>query len=375
MDRKSAHLLLNLLPEIGPLRIHRLLLNFGSPEEIFKASNKDICQIGDIGEELAKKILSAPKEIDLEKELKLIEKHNVKLIFWGDAQYPPGLKNLPDAPPVLYLRGEIKEEDVFSVAIVGTRRASNYGKMVTERIAGALAEAKITIVSGLARGIDTVAHQATLVAGGRTIAVLGNGLALHYPPENRKLEEKIINSGALVTEFPMTYPPDRGNFPRRNRLIAGLSFGVLVVEADIPSGALITARLALEQGREVFAVPGSIFSPTSRGTHLLIKEGAKLVEETRDIIDEIQPLKERWLSQQSFSLPEGGIVPGILETLTLEEKKIYNSLPFEPVSIDSLLEETNLPLGKISHILISLEMKKLIKALAGKMYQRFQPNV
>lgn len=365
MDRKSAYLLLNLLPDIGSLRIRNLVEHFGRVEDIFSAQINDLCQVKDIGEKLAKRILSVPKEIDLDKELKLIEKYQVKLIFWGDENYPTGLKTLPDPPMVIYLCGELKEEDIFAISIVGTRRATNYGKMVTERLAKGLAEAKITVISGLARGIDTVAHQSALSAGGRTLAVLGNGLAVHYPPENRKLEEKIINSGALLSEFPMTYPPERANFPRRNRLIAGLSFGVIVIEAGIQSGALITARLALEQGREVFAVPGSIFSPYSRGTHLLIKEGAKLVEETADIIEEIQPLRERWHPTVAREIDR--------EKLSPEEKEMYEIFPFEPVSIDFLLEHSGLRLGKISQLLISLEMKGLVKPLAGKMYQRFQP--
>lgn len=362
MDRVSAYLTLNLLPDIGPLRMQHLLEHFGNVEKIFTAGIAELCQVEGIGEKLAQRILSAPKEIDLEKEFKLIEKNQVKLIFWDDLNYPVGLKTLPDPPAVLYLRGELKEEDIFAVSIVGTRRATSYGKLVTEKLAKGLAEAEITVISGLARGIDTEAHQVTLSAGGRTIAVLGNGLAVHYPPENRKLEEKIINSGALLSEFPMTYPPERANFPQRNRLIAGLSFGVVVIEADIQSGALITARLALEQGKEVFAVPGSILSPYSRGTHLLIKEGAKLVEETADIIEEIQPLKERWRPRLKQEKKE--------EELTHEEKKIYEIFPFEPVSIDFLLEHTGLSLGKISQFLLSLEMKGLIKPLAGKMYQR-----
>jgi len=364
MDRVSAYLLLNLLPEIGPLRMHRLLEHFGEVEKIFSAEISELCQVEDIGEKLAKRILSAPKEVDLEKELKLIEKYQVKLIFWGDANYPPALKTLPDSPIVLYLRGELKEEDIFAISIVGTRRATNYGKLATEKLAKGLAEAKITVISGLARGIDTAAHLAALSVGGRTIAVLGNGLAVHYPPENRKLEEKIIGSGALISEFPMTYPPERTNFPQRNRLIAGLSFGVVVIEADLKSGALITARLALEQGREVFALPGSIFSSYSRGTHLLIKEGAKLVEEMADIIEEIQPLKERWRPQVAKEVSA--------EKLSPEEKEIYKIFPFEPVSIDFLLEHTGLGLGKISQLLLSLEMKGLVKSLAGKMYQRLQ---
>ncbi len=229
IDRNSAFLVLNLLPDLGPLRIRHLLEHFGKVEKIFSLQVKDLCQVGNISEKLAKRILSAPKEIDLDKELNLIEKYQVKLIFWGDENYPTGLKNLPDSPMVIYLRGELKEEDIFAISVVGTRRATNYGKLVAERLAKGLAEAKITVISGLARGIDTIAHQSALTGRGRTIAVLGNGLSVHYPPENQKLEEKIIDSGALLSEFPMTCSPERANFPRRNRLIAGLSFGVVVV--------------------------------------------------------------------------------------------------------------------------------------------------
>mgnify|MGYP001136376683 CR=1 FL=1 len=364
MDKNSAYLLLNLLPDIGPWRIKRLIEHFGEIENVFSASLNDLCKVEDIGEILAKRILSAPKEVDLDKELHLIEKYQVRIITWDSPDYPANLKTLPDPPAVIYLRGELKDEDIFAISIVGTRRATVYGKTVTEKLASGLAEARITVISGLARGIDTSAHQTAINAKGRTIAVLGNGLAVHYPPENRKLEEKIITSGALISEFPMTSSPDRANFPRRNRIIAGLSFGVVVIEADIKSGALITARLALEQGREVFAVPGNIFSACSRGTHMLIKQGAKLVEETEDIIEEIIPLKERWQAQQKKPKPVAD------ENLTSEEKKIYTYLPSEPVSIDFLLERVSLPIGKISQLLLSLEMKGLIKPLAGKMYQR-----
>lgn len=367
MDRNSAYLLLNLLSDIGPLRIRHLREHFGKIENVFLATTNELAQVENIGEKLARKILTAPEEINLEKEWQLIEKYQAKIVTWDDESYPLGLKTLSDPPMIIYLRGELKSEDIFAISIVGTRRATNYGKIVTEKLARGLAERKITIISGLARGIDTCAHQSALSVKGRTIAVLGNGLSVHYPPENRKLEEKIITSGALISEFPMNYPPDRANFPRRNRIIAGLSFGVVVIEADKQSGALITARLALEQGKEVFAVPGSILSPYSRGTHLLIKQGAKLVEETEDIIEEIEPLKEKWKQQPIRPVSSG-------EKLTSEEKEIYTFLPFEPVSIDFLLSHTSFPLGKISQILLSLEMKGLVKPLAGKMYQRLEVN-
>lgn len=374
MDELEANILLNMTPEIGPARARNLRKHFHEVKKVFSASLRELCAVEGIDETLANKITSEPKRFDLERELNLIAKHNVQIMTLDNPNYPRSLKALSDPPAVIYFKGNLKQEDNIAVAIVGTRKPTLYGKTAAEKFSSRLAELKITIISGLARGIDTQAHLGAISSGGRTIAVLGNGLDVHYPPENRKLEEKIASCGALISEFPMTTPPEKGNFPRRNRLIAGLSSGVLVIEADLKSGALITARLALEQGREVFALPGSIFSKYSRGPHYLIQEGAKLVTEIEDIIEEIQPLKEQLLlplEKRIKSVPE----------LTEEEKKLYTFFPGEPVSIDFLIghgqtSQVALSLGKISQLLLSLEMKGLIKQMAGKMYQKsYEGNI
>ncbi|MCK4649099.1 DNA-processing protein DprA, partial [bacterium] len=257
-----------------------------------------------------------------------------------------------------------KREDKNAIAIVGSRRATTYGRLTAQRLSAQLAAQGITIISGMARGIDSEAHKGALAVGGRTIAVLGCGIDVVYPPENRALEERIASSGAVITEFPFGTRPFAGNFPKRNRIISGLSIGVIIVEAAQRSGALITARLALEQGREVFAVPGSTTSPYSKGTHNLIKEGAKLVEDIDDILEELKPLieiaKEKGKENQDFLRP----------ILSKEEEIIYNLVTQEPKHIDIFIQESKLPAQRAIAILTNLQIKGLIKELSGKNFIR-----
>jgi DNA processing protein len=297
----------------------------------------------------------------MDNELKLIKKENVKVITIKDADYPVNLKEIHDPPAVLYVKGELKKEDKLSVAIVGSRRSSNYGRDTAERLARELAQLGITVVSGMARGIDTSAHNGALNSKGRTIAVLGSGLANIYPPENKALVYKIAESGAVISEFPMTMPPLAGNFPRRNRIISGLSLGTVVVEAAQKSGALITARCAYEQNREVFSVPGEAGRDTASGTNQLIKDGAKLVETATDILEELAvPIKD-CLIKRSKVLPAD---------LKQEELKILQVLESGPMYVDKIAEESLISISGASSALTVLEIKGLIKRLPGNVFTR-----
>ena len=278
---------LTLIPAIGPIRARKLLARFISPAEIFAASQREIASV--LGESVAQTIDQQRKKIDVDRQLCLIEKHQVQIITQDDPAYPANLKNIFDPPLILFLRGKILPQDELSIAIVGTRLASIYGMNMARKLSSQLGQLGFTIISGGARGIDTTAHQAALGINARTIAVLGCGVDVVYPEENRRLYQQIIQRGALISEFPMGTQPLRQNFPRRNRIISGLSLGVVIIEAPQRSGALITASSALEQGREVFCVPGQADSFTMKGSHQLLREGAKLVEDVGDIIEEIEP--------------------------------------------------------------------------------------
>ncbi len=276
----------SLIPGIGPVRFNQLLKYFGNPAEAWQAGPADLKQAG-LDTSAVRSITSSRPKISLEAEMEKLDRYGVKVLTWNDPQYPARLKEIYDYPPVLYVRGLLLPQDEWCVAVVGTRRATVYGRQVTEEIVSDLVRNKITIVSGLARGIDSVAHRSALEAGGRSLAIFACGLDIVYPSENAELARRIMAQGALVSEYPLGTKPRADNFPRRNRIMSGLSLGVLVVEAGETSGAMITAHLALEQNREVFAIPGSVLSPTSRGTNRLIQEGAKLVRDYRDILEEL----------------------------------------------------------------------------------------
>lgn len=285
MTHLEALIGLNLILDIGTFRLKKLLEFFGQPQNIFGVPQERLTRVCGIGPKIAQKIRSIKKE-DIDKEISLAKNLGLKIVTLDDPDYPENLKNIADPPIILYLKGELEKEDNFSLAIVGSRRASFYGLSLAEKFAFQLSENGFTIISGLARGIDSRAHQGALKYKGRTLAVIGSGLNNLYPSENQALAEKIAQNGAVISEFPLQTPPFKQNFPRRNRLISGLSLGVLVVEAARNSGALITADFALEQGREVFALPGKIDSDTSFGTNALIKDGAKLVSAVEDILEE-----------------------------------------------------------------------------------------
>jgi len=365
MTQLEALVSLNMVGEIGGIRLKRLLQFFGKPENILKAPLEKLMAVSGIGQEIANKIHSLKKE-DLDKEFALAQKFDLKIITQDDKDYPENLKNIPDPPIVLYVKGELKEEDKFSIAIVGSRRASFYGLSSAEKFACDLSDKGFTIVSGMARGIDTSAHKGALKAGGRTIAVMGSGFRHIYPPENKALAQKIAQNGAVISEFPIDTEPLPQNFPRRNRVISGLGLGVLVVEAARNSGALITVDFALEQGKDVFALPGKVDSPTSFGTNGLIKQGAKLVSCADDIIEELNlPIvtKPKVRAEEAPDI----LKPGLIDS---EEKILYDSISEQPLLLDEIVDKTKMDISKIFNILLKLQLKKLIRQLPGRQFIR-----
>jgi len=350
-------LALNLLPDIGPVLARKLLSTFGGPENIFHVGINELKKIGDIGEGRAKNIVSFSAWDMVQREIDYAEKNNIRLITIKDSSYPEGLRRLPDAPLVIYVKGEIKDDDKYAIAIVGSRMPTRYGLQVAGEISYKLASSGLTVVSGMARGIDSASHKGALNAGGRTIAVLGSGIDVPYPPENKTLMNIIASSGAVISEFPIGTRPNRENFPRRNRLISGLSLGVLVVEATGDSGSLITAGYALEQGKEVFAVPGNITSRTSKGTNDLIKKGAKLIENADGIIEELMPQIKGILKEERIKT---------LPSMTDNEKKLYSLLSKEPKHIDVITREASISPQAALSILLSLELKGVVRQIEGK---------
>lgn len=363
MDDLKYWLALNRIKEIGPIISKRLISVFQSPEEIFKASYKSLLSLQDIGHVRAKGITEFDQWDDIEREIMEIKKNNIKVIKYSDSEYPEALKNIEDAPILLYCVGELSEDDRYAIAIVGSRQMSSYGRAVAEKLAYELASLGITIVSGMARGIDSVAHKGALRVKGRSIAVLGSGIDNLYPTENKDLFNEISSSGAVISEFSLGTPPNKENFPKRNRLISGLSLGVIVVEATINSGSLITANYALEQGREVFAVPGSIFSKNSEGTNLLIKKGAKPINKVEDVIEELAPKLKRLVISSSVSNEKKTLLE-----INDEEKAICNILSEEPKHIDNISRELNMPVAQLSGMLLSLELKGVVRQLDGKRF-------
>lgn len=352
---------LSLVPEVGSKRFVSLLNHFGSPKEVFSSSLKELKQIPDIGEVLANNIKNFNSWDEAEKQSSKVGREGVRFITLRSPEYPANLKNIYDPPPFFFLKGKIEKDDQKALAIVGTRTPSPYGKLIAEKITRELAEKGITIVSGFARGIDSISHHHALEANGRTIGVLGSGLDVIYPPENAKLAQRIEKGGAVISEFLLGTQPEGTNFPKRNRLISGLSLGVIIIEAGIKSGALITANLALEQGREVFAIPGNISSKGSEGANRLIKKGAVLVTRSEDILEELGGL---------FSGEEKEIKKEKIFTLSEREQKIYRLLSAEPAHIDRIAKETELSTPQALSLLLSLELKGLVRQLSGKNFIR-----
>ncbi|RKY24097.1 MAG: DNA-protecting protein DprA [Planctomycetota bacterium] len=359
---------------VGSTTFAKLTNHFGSVDRALGASVGELTKINGIGFKRAEQIARTCDKFDTTAELELADKLGVWLIHLDDERYPPVLKRIYDPPPVLYIKGTLSRADNLAVAIVGSRRCSLYGQEQASRFAHFLGSAGFTIVSGMARGIDTAAHQGALSAGGRTIAVQGCGLANIFPPENKKLFELIAESGACVSELPLRYEPMSENFPPRNRIIAGLSLGTIVIEAGLNSGAMITAESAMENNRDVMAVPGKIDSPLSRGPHRLIKQGAKLVDSIEDIMETLGYIGEQLqenVAEATIKASEKAEMPLFdINQLNISnnEKIIYDCLSKEPLHIDQLIAETDLAPGSINAGLISLRLKGLIKQLPGSLF-------
>lgn len=347
----------NIVSGIGPARFKMLLNHFGAAGKAWHASDGELRAAG-LDRKSIESLLAARQELSLEDELARVERMGASVITWEDDRYPPRLLEIHNAPPVLYVRGEILPQDEWAVAVVGTRSGTGYGRQMVAEIAGNLGRSGITVVSGLARGIDSLAHRAALRAGGRTIAVLGSGIDIIYPSEHRDLASKITERGAVVTEYPLGTKPEAGNFPPRNRIISGLSLGTLVVEAGKRSGALITADYALEQGREVFALPGSATSGKSEGTNRLIQEGAaKLVLSVQDVLEELNLTLVERHQEVRMLVPEDE-----------REASILKHVSTEPIHVDDIGQRTSLAISEVTSTLALMELKGMVRQVGGMNY-------
>ena len=386
MTYTEACLAINMIPKVGPVRLRRLLQIFGEPQAILSAPADRLASVEGVGPEIARRIVSWREHADLDAEQALMDAAGVHVITTQSEVYPALLRSIHDPPIVLYVWGELEASDAQSIGVVGSRQSSIYGTETSKKLSYQLASAGYTIISGLARGIDTAAHQGALAANGRTVGVLGCGLSQVYPAENFTLAERIADGhGAIISEFPMSVTPDRTTFPMRNRIISGCSMGVLVIEAGLQSGALISANQAADQGRTVFAVPGSIDRPSSQGSNRLIQQGAKLVMGVEDILEEITMLPgltdtdERSSRVQKARAivphPAAEPVPAIESALVVSpvnlkpaEQAVYDAVELDETPVDLVIAKCGLPTSLVSSTLFTLELKKLIKQLPGKHY-------
>jgi DNA processing protein len=346
----------NVVRGIGPTRLRALLDYFGDVERAWHASAGELRSAG-LDRRSLENLLAARSTLDLDRELERVAAVDAHVLTWESPGYPPLLREIAAPPPVLYVKGTITEEDAWALAVVGTRRTSVYGREAARRLTAALARSGVTIISGLARGIDGEAHQAALKAGGRTIAVLGCGIDQVYPPEHRRLAQQVVAQGALVSDFPLGTKPEGRNFPPRNRIISGLSLGVLIVEAGVRSGALITADYAAEQGRDVFAVPGSIYTRGSAGTNALIRDGAKVVLGPEDILEELN------LTMVAEQIEARQVLPAD-ET----EAALLAHLSAEPTHVDDLRQQMGLPIAQVTSTLALMELKGMVRQVGGMKY-------
>jgi DNA processing protein len=346
----------NLVKGIGPVKFRRLLDHFGEAEAAWKGSLAALAAAG-LDRRSIENLKTVRSGGQLDAALKLIESSQAQVLTWDDDGYPRSLRDIPQAPPVLYVLGSLTAADEWSVAVVGTRHASTYGREAARDLASGLAANGVTVVSGLARGIDVVAHKAALDAGGRTIAVLGSGVDVIYPPEHKVMAQAIVQAGAVISDYPMGTPPESANFPPRNRIISGLSKGVVVVEAGEVSGALITTDFAAEQGRDVFAVPGSILSRASKGTNKLIQQGAKLVTGVADVLEELNLAMVNEQRTARAALPSDAT-----------EAKLLACLSGEPAHIDDIGAQVGLPISQVSGALAMMELKGMVRQVGGMSY-------
>jgi DNA processing protein len=355
-DLKRYWIGFNMVKGIGAVRFQTLLDAFGDAQTAWEASATALRAVG-LSAKIVENLVRLRTQVDLGQIWDQIQTQNIQVITWDDETYPRRLKEIDQPPPVLYVKGELSPEDEWAVAIVGTRRITAYGRQVTEEIASTLGRSGVTVVSGLARGIDGVAHQAALNAGGRTLAILGSGVNRVYPPEHRRLAEQITNHGALVSDYAPGTPPEASNFPPRNRIISGLAMAVVVVEAGETSGALITAHFAAEQGREVFAVPGNILAPQSQGTNRLVQQGAQPLLHVKDLLAalELNAIVEHKAARSV--LPADAMEAQLLEVLGVE-----------PLHVDDIRSKTGLPIEKVSATLALMELKGMVRQVGGMSY-------
>lgn len=356
MDERCYWVGFNLVKGIGAVRLQNLIRHFGSAEQAWKADAEALRRVG-LSPKIVERLLQVRQRTDLERLWESIGAQGIQVLTWEEEAYPPRLKEIEQPPPVLYVRGELLEEDFWAVAIVGTRRMTPYGRQITEEVTSVLAANGITVVSGLARGVDAVAHSAALKAGGRTLAVLGCGVDCIYPPEHRALAEQVIARGALISDYAPGTPPDSVNFPPRNRIISGLSVATIVIEAGETSGALITAEFAAEQGREVFAVPGSILAPQSKGTNRLIANGARPLLNAQDVLDMLNLTRVSQHQAARKALP-----------VDATEAKIVTVMADEPLHVDEIRAKCGLPIEKVTAALVLMELKGMVRQVGGLHY-------
>jgi DNA processing protein len=367
MDSREALIALNLIEGVGPVRARSLIEHFGGAPEILSASRHELLRVRNIGEDTAEKISGWEKSIDLAGELKRIADFGCHVLISSDENYPASLREIYDPPLVLYVKGELTAKDKNAVAMVGSRQTTHYGIETARKLAYQLAYVGVTVVSGGARGIDTAAHQGALSAKGRTVAVLGTGINIIFPTENAELFERIAANGAVITQFPFNRPADKQSFPIRNRIVAGMTLGTVVVEANLSSGALITANFATEYGRQIFAVPGRIDSSRSKGCHELIKKGAKLCEGAEDVLSEFEYLFPT--SNRPAAPNETGVLPAL--ELSANEQKVFDALKTDDeLTTDEVIRASGLPSSAVSVTLLSLEMKRVVRQLPGKLFVR-----
>lgn len=365
MEKREAYILLNLIDGLGPIKVRSLIDILGSPKAIFEAAVKDLEKVPGIGKKLARRIADGPQMFSVEEELEKVYQLGAQIVTPLDATYPARLKTIHNPPLALYVWGTLEKEDQHSLAIVGSRQATHYGLMTADRLSYQLAQTGFSIISGLARGIDTAAHRGTLKSKGRTIAVLGSALDTLYPPENQELASQISKSGAVISEYPLGMKASRRTFPYRNRIISGISAGTLVIETGRNGGSMHTADAAMEQGRSVFAVPGRIDSPNARGTNYLIKNGACLVDNLDDILNEFEFL----IPKDALEKPPKERSSKAKISLNDEESKLLKVLWGNTMDIDSLARECNLASAEVSALLIGLEMKRVVNMLPGRMVE------
>jgi DNA processing protein len=367
MEPREAYVALNLIEGVGPVRARSLIEQLGSAPAVLQASRSQLAKVPNIGPETADAIAGWEKNVDLAGELKRLQDFGCRAVIQSDEEYPASLREIYDPPLVLYVKGTLTARDKNAVAIVGSRQTTHYGIETARKLGYQLAYVGVTVVSGGARGIDTAAHQGAMAAKGRTSCVLGTGINVVFPPENAELFERIAAQGAVISQFPFNRNGDRQSFAIRNRIVAGMTLGTVVVEADLHSGALITANFATEYGRQVFAVPGRIDSPRSRGCHDLIKKGAKLCEGVEDILSEFEYLFPT--SNRPPSAAATGTLPAL--ELSENEQRVLDTLsPDNEASIDEVIRHSGLPSSAVSVALLSLEMKRVVKQLPGKLFLR-----